>query len=191
MGGVRHASCFLLVPLLAVALAGCGTPAAPPEERTFSGPDGAFTLDVPPGWRVLRGEVRSPSGTLLSTKMMSLEGGDETWIEALPGSLLPQLEEWARYFFTVEGAPAVTAATLGGERAMEASFAIKIRPADPPSKAVFWVARHGDNVHIVRVTYVPGKVAEDEPGVQAMVASWRWADGGSSIAITVPTAEKP
>ena len=191
MGGVRHTPAAPTCVLLLVALAGCGTPSATVDTLTFAGPDGAFSLEVPSGWRVLRGEVRSPAGTLLSTRMMTLEGGDEKWIEALPGSLLPQLEDWARYFFTVDGPPLVTSTTLDGERAMEAAFAIKIRAVDPPSKAVFWVARHGSNVHIVRVTYVPGKVADDEPAVRAMLASWRWAGSAGSIAVTVPTTESP
>jgi len=91
--------------LLAIAV-GCGQPdVVPVEKRTFVDTNRGYQYVVPPGWKYLRGEVRSPGGSLFSVNTLSLIGGDETFIADLPYSMLPQLEAWARYFFSVEALP--------------------------------------------------------------------------------------
>jgi len=176
MRSSRVQSALVGAILLAVTV-GCGQQDnLPPEKRTFVNPDTGYRYVVPPQWEFLRGEVKSPGGSLFSVQTLSLIGGDETFIADLPYSMVPQLEEWARYFFSVEGSPVMRRVTLDGEQALEVTYRIRIRPVDPQSKVVFLVARKGDNVFILKMTYAPGMVEQDEEGARALVSSWRFGE---------------
>src|SRR5262245_60145443 len=96
----------------AAALAACG-----------GGRDGAKTVDdvergaryvVPPGWKSFDGELRSRHGSLLSVRVHDLQGADSDFVAGLPDSVVPQLDEWARQVFVVDGPVVREETTLGG-----------------------------------------------------------------------------
>lgn len=158
-------------------LAGCGEePVKPPGQRTYANPESGYRYIAPPLWKVMRGEVRSPRGTLVTIKVLPLVNADDTWLAGLPGSLLPQLEQWARYFFRVVEKPTQKPATIGGLAALEAAYPVKVRPSDPPSQISFWVVRRGENLYLVRAVFPGGSVATDYAGVTELLASWQFFD---------------
>jgi hypothetical protein len=158
-----------------VALVGCSAP--PPEplgKRAYESPTGGYSVMVPAGWKVLQGEARSPNGTLVTVKVLSLDNAEEEFLAALPGSIVPQLEAWARYFFQVVGEPTKTPTSLGGVPALQVVYPIRIRSSDPLGQAAFWVAQNGSNLYVVRVTSQAGVAASDESDVREFIASWKF-----------------
>jgi hypothetical protein len=169
--GVRPA----LLLVAAVALASCNAP--PPEplgRRAYESPTGGYSVMVPAGWKVLQGEARSPSGTLVTVKVLSLENAEEEFRNGLPESIVPQLAAWARYFFQVVGEPTRTPTTLGGVPALQVVYPIRIRERDPLGQAAFWVAQHGSSLYVVRVTSQAGVAASEENDVREFIASWKF-----------------
>jgi hypothetical protein len=203
---VRHTSLILagLALLGSGLLAGSGCAAPPPpsfEARAYESPTGGYTVTVPAGWRVLQGEVRSPSGTLITVKVLSLENADQSFVNGLPASITPQLEAWARYFFQVVGEPTQTVTSLGGVSALEVVYPIRIRPSDPQGHVAFWVAQHDVNLYVIRVASPAGVAPGDAQGVEAFLASWQFvgvASRGSSgeappgsFVLDVPPGRQP
>jgi hypothetical protein len=171
---LRIAARSVLLGAGLLALAACSAPPPPEslERRAYESPTGGYSVMVPAGWKVLQGEARSPNGTLVTVKVLSLENADQAFVDGLPGSIVPQLEAWARYFFQVVEPPTQTPTTLGGAPALRVVYPIRIRPGDPQGQAAFWVAQNGVNLYVVRVTSPMGVAASDEAGVRELVDSW-------------------
>jgi hypothetical protein len=167
-----------LVTGLAVAVlvagAGCGSRPASPDKRTFRDVEGRFSYVVPPGWVVWAGEARSQKGSLFSVEPVSLQDSAPDFLAGLPGSMVPLLKEQTGRFFSVVGNPVQKKTTLGGVGALEVSFPVQIRAADPESKVTFWVVRHGDYAFVLRVSYPAGNADDDKPAVDDIIASWKF-----------------
>ncbi len=158
-----------------VAAISCGKPQPLPlAQRAYAHPESGYRFVIPPYWKVLRGEVRSPSGILFTIQVLSLEDGEEAWVSALPRSVVPQLEQWARYFFRVVDKPSEEPATLGGEPALHLVYPVRIRPVDPRMRVAYWVARHGANLYVLRASYPADTSADDERAVADFLASWQF-----------------
>jgi hypothetical protein len=165
--------------LVAAALvaSGCGDrPVKTVQQRTYASRDSGYRYVAPVGWDVLRGEVRSPSKSLITIQVASLENADETFLADLPHSYIPQLEGWTKYYFSADGAPATRPTTLGGLAALEVSWPIRIRPADPPGSVVYWVASNAGYLYVIRVVFPAGAFELDEPGVREFLASWQFTE---------------
>ncbi len=166
-----------LVLLGTVAAASCSErPVKTVEQRTYVSRDSGYRYVAPVGWDVLRGEVRSPSKSLITIQVASLEDADETFVANLPNSYMPQLEGWTKYYFSVDGEPSSRPATLGGVAALEVSWPIRIRPADPPGKTVYWLASNAGYLYVIRVVFPAGSDELDEPSVRAFLASWQFTE---------------
>lgn len=127
---------------------------------------------IPPGWNAFDGEVRSHSGSLLTIRVYDLEGAAPTFVAELPDSLLPQLEEWARYYYVVGGPPVRAATSLGGAPATEFTYPVSIRPGYPASKLTYRIVRKDQRLFVLRAVLVPNAPAEDETNLTGLLASW-------------------
>jgi hypothetical protein len=175
MKPVRGIATALVLAVLVAA--GCGErPALTIQQRTYVSRDSGYRYVAPVDWVVLRGEVRSPSKSLITIQVASLENADETFLANLPQSYLTQLEGWTKYYFSVDGGPSTRPATLGGITALEVTWPIRIRPADPPGKAVYWVASNAGYLYVIRVVFPAGAFELDEPGVREFLASWQFTE---------------
>jgi hypothetical protein len=175
MPAMRTTVCLVLVGV--VAAASCGEPPVKTvEQRTYVSRESGYRYVAPVGWDVLRGEVRSPSKSLISIQVASLENADETFVADLPDSYMPQLEGWTKYYFSADGTPTTSPATLDGVAALEVSWPIRIRPADPAGKVVYWVASNAGYLYVIRAVFPAGSFELDEPSVREFLASWRFTE---------------
>jgi hypothetical protein len=131
---------------------------------------------APPGWLVLDAELRSRATSLFSTHVYDLVGADRRFVAQLPESLVPQLEEWARTYYIVDGEPVRAEATLGGRPALELTYRIRVRDQAPSSKLTYWVVRHGDRLFVLRAAFAPAGLSADEPAVREMLSTWTFLE---------------
>lgn len=182
---MRTAQPISTVILAATALAllagsACGPgPALTVEQRTFASKESGYRYIAPPYWKVLRGEVRSPEGILITIQVLNLEDGDPKFIKGLPGTIVPQLEAWARHFYGVVGTPTQHPFTLGGEPGLTVRYPVRIRPVDPEASIVYWVARHGNRFYVLRAAIPPGGAQADAKGLDEFLASWQFIGPGA------------
>jgi len=127
---------------------------------------------VPAGWKYSDAEIRSPHGSLLTLRVYDLVEADKHFVAGLPGSLAPQLLEWAELYYRVEG-PAVRApTTVAGLPATEFTYPVRVRPKDPPSKVIYWVVVRKTRLFVMRTAYPSSGLAEDEPIIRNVIARW-------------------
>jgi hypothetical protein len=155
--------------------AACG--ASPPKseaERTVSDAARGVRFVTPVGWKSSDGEVRAPDGSLLTLRVYDLVEADKRFVAGLPDTLLPQLLEWAKLYYIVEGEPVRTATTVDGIPATEFDYPIRVRPKDPPSKVIYWVVRRETRLFLLRAAFPASSLAADEPVVRKIVADWKF-----------------
>jgi hypothetical protein len=173
------AACLRAVLPPAVALfAACG----PGGPRVVEDPERGCRYVAPAGWAVFDGELRSRSSSLFTLRVFDLREADRGFRDGLPESILPQLEEWARSYYVVEGEPTRVDTTVGGLTALELTYAVRVRASDPPAKLVYWVVRPGERLFVMRAVFPPQAAAGDEPAVRDMLGTW---------AFVVPRAQLP
>jgi len=146
----------------------------PPEKRTFKDPQGHFSYVVPIGWVVWMGEARSTKGSLFSVESVNLQDSMPAFVEGLPETMVVLTKEQTQRFFNVVGKGVQKDITLNGLTVRQVTFPVRVREGDPESEVVFWIARHGDNVFVLRVSYPAGKKEFDEPGIQEILATWKF-----------------
>jgi hypothetical protein len=147
-----------------VAAAACCAPAPKSEaERTVSDSARGVRYVTPPRWRSSDGEVRSPSGTLLTLRVYDLVEADKKFVAGLPDTLLPQLVEWSKFYYIVDGDPVRSATTVAGLPATEFDFPIRVRPQDPPSKVLYWVVTRKTRLFVIRGAFPASALAAEEP----------------------------
>jgi hypothetical protein len=156
-------------------LVGCGV-GAPKSvaERTVNDPVRGVRYVVPQGWTPSDGELRSRPGSLLSLRVYDLVEAEKKFVAGLPETLIPQLLDWAKYYFIVEGPPVRTETTVAGQPAIELTYPVRVRPRDPASKVTYWVVRNGTRLFVLRAAYAPSALAEDEAAVREVVAGWEF-----------------
>jgi hypothetical protein len=159
------------VALVAAAAVACG-PAPPP--RIVDDTERGFRYVPPPGWVVLAGELQSRSRSLVTIRVFDLEGAERRFLAGLPESIVPQLEEWAKSYYIVDGPPERSEATIGGQSALELTYPVRARADRPQSKLKYWVVRNADRLYVIRVALSPTGLAADEPAVRAMLATWEF-----------------
>jgi hypothetical protein len=174
----------------AAVVAGCSGSGQTPEQRTVEDHERGYRFVLPPGWRTFGWEARSSSGSLLTIDVHSLIGADAKFVAGLPQSVVPQLEAWTLYYFSVVDKPVSRGTTVGGASALEVVYPTRIRAQDPPSRAEYWVVRNGSLLYILRATYPGGRADADGPAVRDLLASWKFleatAPGAKPIGTTPP-----
>lgn len=130
----------------------------------------------PPHWDSWDAEIRSPAGTLLTLRVYDLVEADREFVAGLPDTLMPQLLEWAKYYFMVEGPPTRVETTVAGAPATELNYPIRVRKEDPPSKVTYWVVRHATRLFVLRAAYPARGLAMDEPAIRKVVEGWAFVD---------------
>jgi len=156
-----------------IVLAACGSSSETPiAERTVSDTARGVRYVVPAGWKHNDAEIRSRSGSLLTLRVYDLVEADKKFVAGLPDTLIPQLLDWAKYYFIVEDKPTRAETTVAGEPALELTYPIRVRPKDPPSKVTYWVVRHGTRLFVLRAAFARESLSEDEAVVREVVAGW-------------------
>jgi hypothetical protein len=162
----------LALASLAVTAACTSRPPTTEAERTVTDAARGVRYVVPAGWDPWEGEIRSPAGTLMTLRVYDLVEADREFVAGLPDTLMPQLLEWAKYYFVVDGPPTRIETTVAGAPATELSYPIRVRPEDPPSKVTYWVVRHGTRLFVLRAAYPARGLAADEPAIRKVVDEW-------------------
>lgn len=162
--------------LLAVA---CATPHPKTEsERTVSDPARGVRYGVPDGWRSSDGELRSPTtGSLLTLRVYDLVEADRRFVAGLPDTLIPQLLEWAQFYYMVLGEPTRVVTTVAGLPAIELTYPIRVRPKDPPSKVIYWVVKRKTRLFVLRAAFPANGLIADEPLIRKVVDGWVFLSG--------------
>ena len=157
--------------------AACTAPPPKTEgERTVSDPARGVRYVLPFGWKSSDGEIRSPDGSLLTLRVYDLVEADKAFVAGLPDTLIPQLLEWAKYYYYVEGQPVRTAASVAGLPATEFVYPIRVRPKDPPSKVIYWVVTRKTRLFVLRAAFPASGVAADEPVLRKVVDGWEFLE---------------
>ena len=174
---MRHVPVSALA-LAWVALVSACSPHPPKSEaaRTVTDPARGVRYVVPAGWDSWDAEIRSPAGSLLTLRVYDLVEADRQFVAGLPDTLMPQLLEWAKYYFVVDGAPTRIETTVAGAPATELTYQIRVRPEDPPSKVTYWVVRHATRLFVLRAAYPARGLAVDEPTIRKVVDGWMFID---------------
>jgi hypothetical protein len=161
--------------LAAALAASCGSPPPKPElPQTVDDATRGIRYVVPPGWQSFDGEIHSPRGSFLSVRVFSLAGAKATFVAGLPDTLLPQLDGEGRYYFVVEGNAARRETTVAGGPATEFTYVVRVRPKDSPSRTIYWVVKREEMLYLLRATFPPAALEQDEPAVRSVVESWRF-----------------
>jgi hypothetical protein len=178
----------LAILLAAAAIAGCAGSGSTPEQRTVVEHERGYQFVLPPGWRMFGWEARSHAGSVLTIDVHSLNGAEAKFVADLPKSVVPQLEAWTLYYFNVVLEPTTRETSVGGAPALEVSYPVRIRAADPPSRADYWVVRNGQLLYILRTTYPVGRADTDGPAVRELLASWKFLEATSPNAKPIGAA---
>ena len=169
--------CRLATAVVAVGLAAsCGPRQRTDIERIVVDSERGVRYVVPVGWKSFDGEFRSAAGSLLSIKVWDLADADRAFVAGLPDTLFPQLAEWAKYYYIVDGKPARSETTVAGLPATELTYPIRIRLKDPPSKVTYWVVRRGARLFVLRAAFAPSGLAVDEPALRRVVSAWQFVE---------------
>lgn len=163
-----------LVFFIFLAGAGCSKGPQSPEDRKVEFPEFGYRYIAPPGWRLIGEELISDSRSLLTVKSFDLVGAKREFVAGLPGSIVPQLEGWTKYFYIVDGEVVSRDTTLGGIPALEVVYPIRIRKEDPPSRAVYYVATRGEILFVLRIVLPPGKADQEWPAVRNLLDSFEF-----------------
>ena len=164
-----------MTALSLILAAGCSAP--PPKTelaRTVTDAVRGVRYVVPEGWKPFDGEMRSPGGSLLTLRVYDLVEADKTFVAGLPDTLVPQLLEWAKYYYRVEGEPTRTATSVAGIPATEFVYPIRVLAKDPPSKVIYWVVRRKTRLFVLRAAFPAGALAADEPVLRRVVTGWNF-----------------
>lgn len=165
-----------VITSLAVAVA-CGAPPPKTEaERTITDRARGVRYVVPEGWKSSDGEVRSHDGSLLTLRVYDLVEAKKSFVAGLPDSLIPQLLEWAKYYYMVEGPPSRTETGVAGLPATELVYPVRVRPRDPPSKVIYWVVIRKTRLFVLRAAFPATGLAADEPVMREIVEGWAFLD---------------
>lgn len=161
-----------------VALA-CSCGPAHPERvnpRTITDTARGVRYVVPAGWNSFDGEIRSPSGSLLTLRVYDLVEADKKFVAGLPDTLIPQLEEWARYYYIVDGGPARSMTTIAKLPATQLDYPIRVRRSDPPSKVTYWVVTRQTRLFVIRAAYPASGLSKDEPAMRKVLDGWEFLE---------------
>jgi hypothetical protein len=167
---------FGLALAVAVAAAACTSPPKTEDERTVADRVRGVRYVVPPGWKTYDGEFRSPAGSLASLRVYDLVEADKKFVAGLPDTLMPQLLEWAKWYYVVDGEPMRKATTVAGLPATEFVYPIRVTPRDPPSKVIYWVVTRKTRLFVLRVAFPAPGLVDDEPAVRKVVDGWAFLD---------------
>ena len=159
---------------LAALLWGCGGLGTTSPPSTYENAPLGFSFTLPAGWRMYGEEAKSRGSALLSWQVKSLQGAEPTWLQSLPGSIVPELQNWTRHYFGDLRDETQTTGTLGGEPALILSHTVTVGKNPSPSVVRYWVARRGEALYLIRVVYPAGREREEDPGVRALLGSWRF-----------------
>lgn len=167
----------LLATALVVVAAACGAYHEKTEaERTVRDVARGVSYVAPPGWSIFEGEIRSPSGSLLTLRVYDLVEAEKKFVAGLPDTLFPQLTDWAKYYFVVEGPPTRVETMVAGLPATELTYPIRIRPQDTLSKVVYWVIKRDTRLFVLRAAFPPKGLPDDEAAVRKVVAGWSFLE---------------
>ena len=167
-----------VVAAVAAALAvSCG-PAHPERAnpRTITDTARGVRYVVPAGWAAFDGEIRSPAGSLLTLRVYDLVEADKKFVAGLPDTLIPQLEEWAKYYYIVDGGPARSTTTIAKLPATQLDYPIRVRRSDPPSKVTYWIVTRKTRLFVLRAAYPATGLAEDEPVMRKVLDGWEFLE---------------
>jgi hypothetical protein len=165
--------CPVAAAIVLIFASACGTLSDKSEaERTISDPERGIRYVVPVGWKTFDAEIRSPAGSLLTVRVYDLVEADKKFVAGLPDTLVPQLTEWAKYYYIVDGNFTRGPATVAGLPATEFNYPIRVRPKDPPSKVTYWVVQRENRLFVLRAAYAPQGLEKDEPAMREVVAHW-------------------
>ena len=120
--------------------------------------------------------MRSPNGSLLTLRVYDLVEADKKFVAGLPDTLLPQLVEWSKFYYIVDGDPVRSATTVAGLPATEFDFPIRVRAKDPPSKVLYWVVTRKTRLFVIRGAFPASSLATEEPILRNVVAGWTFLE---------------
>lgn len=166
-----------MVSLVAVAAASCSAPPPKTEaERTVTDHARGVRYVVPEGWKSSDGEVRSGDGSLLTLRVYDLVEAKKSFVAGLPDTLIPQLLEWAKYYYMVEGPPSRSDTSVAGLPATEFDYPVRVRPRDPPSKVIYWVVVRKTRLFVLRAAFPATGLVADEPVMRKIVDGWAFVE---------------
>jgi len=163
-----------------VLLSACGG-SAPRVSQTYESKELGFAFKLPEGWRMYGDEAKSEGGTLMNWQVKSLEGAEHGWLTGLPESVVPELSRWTSHFFGDVQEELKATGTVGGEPALIVTHTVHVGKQTTPSKVRYWVVRHGNALYLVRAVYPAGREPEEDPGVRALLATWRFMQPSGSL----------
>jgi len=171
----RAAAILLLLTLPACGRLGTRTD----YPRTISDPARGVRYVVPAGWNATEGEARSKAGTLMTLRVYDLVEAEKKFVAGLPDTLVPQLYEWAKFYYFVDGEPVRTATTVGGLPATEFVYPIRVLKRDPPSKVIYWVVIRKTRLFVIRAAFPAKALSAEEPVMRKIVEGWGFIDNGA------------
>lgn len=186
-----HGPLSVALAFSALAAGSCEPRPKTAQERTVTDRERGFRYVVPERWLSFDGEIQSLSGSNLSFHVYELTGADPKFVERLPESLYPQLYAWAKYYFLLDGPPTRVRTQVGGLRAVEVTYPVRIRRDDPLTKTTYWVIRRGSRLHVLRVAYAAGALDADEKSVRELVGTWEFVEPAPTRPVEAVPAPPP
>jgi hypothetical protein len=126
------------------------------------------------GWQGYDRGMRANDGAYVAYDVWDLREAKRTWVEELPDSLYPQLDEWAAHDFLVEGGRTVTTGKLGVEDASVVAYTIRTKPDDEPGSLRFFVLEKGERLWVIRAVMPPWAWEHSRGAIDEILATFEF-----------------
>lgn len=168
-----------LAALAAVALLAFGCESEfrelPLEMRTIEDTRRGVRFVIAQGWQGYDRGMRANDGAFISYDVWDLVEAKRSWVDDLPDSLYPQLDEWAVHDFLVEeGSRTVSTGTVGSEEATVVSYGIRTKPEDKPGSLRFYILRKGERLWVVRTVLPPWAWEHSREAIDEILATFEF-----------------
>jgi hypothetical protein len=168
-----------LAALSALALVASGCESRyrelPLEMRTIEDSRRGVRFVIAQGWQGYDRGMRANDGAFISYDVWDLVEAKRSWVEGLPDSLYPQLDEWAVHDFLVEeGSRKVSSGKLGIEEATVVSYVIRTKPDDAPGSLRFFILRKGERLWVVRAVLPPWAWEHSRGAIEEILATFEF-----------------
>ena len=171
----------------ALTLAACSGPQPVKltlEQRTVVDEVRRLKYVADPNWLPLDANLRCVlDDSFVTIRVHSLVDAEPEFVRGLPQTLYPQMDEWARHDYMVEGDRRELASTVGGFPARELRYVVRNRPEHGPGDLRFWLVRHANYLYVFRMALRPDHGPERVGEVRSMLDSVEFLEtpGGSVL----------
>jgi hypothetical protein len=148
----------------------------PLQMRTIEDQRRGIRFVIAQGWQGYDRGMRANDGSFISYDVWDLREAKRSWVDALPESLYPQLDEWAFHDFLVEGERRLSRGKIGPEEAAVVAYTIRTKPDDKPGFLRFYIVKKEERLWVIRAVLPPWAWEHSRKAIEEILASIEFLD---------------